>query len=63
MGRLIDYAEEIRRTMTDTGYDSADLVIDATALRLSVGCDDAAEHYRVQLRKIWGDRFATSMPT
>lgn len=63
MAHRIDYAEELRRTMDQTGWDRAsDLVIDTTAERLANGSDDAAEHYRVQLRKVWGDRFAMSGP-
>ena len=60
MTRRIDYAEEIRRTMANAGYDSADLAIDATAVRLSGESDGAAEHHRVQLRRVWDQQFSTS---
>ena len=59
MGRLIDYAEEIRVTMALMDeYQDRDAILEAVARDLSGGSDDEAEYHRVQLRKVWNERMA-----
>ena len=63
MAHRIDYAEEIRVTMALMDeYQDRDAILETVARYLSGGSDDAAEHHRVQLREVWGDRLEAVEP-